>query len=88
MTVVFLPAVAVAQERGPQWLEDALFYQIYPSSFMDSNADGIGDLPGITSKLDYIKSLGVNAIWLNPVFQSGWFDGGYDVIHASALIPI
>ena len=87
MTVVFLPAVAVAQERGPQWLEDALFYQIYPSSFMDSNADGIGDLPGITSKLDYIKSLGVNAIWLNPVFQSGWFDGGYDVIDFYKVDP-
>ena len=43
-------------------------------------AMGIGDLPGITSKLDYIKSLGVNALWLNPIFESGWFDGGYDVI--------
>lgn len=87
MTVAFLPAVVAAQDKGPQWLEDALFYQIYPSSFMDSDADGIGDLPGITSKLDYIKSLGANAIWLNPIFHSGWFDGGYDVIDYYKVDP-
>ena len=63
------------QKKGPAWLSDALFYQIYPSSYMDTDGNGIGDLPGITSKLDYIKSLGVNALWLNPIFESGWFDG-------------
>lgn len=75
------------QKKGPSWLSDALFYQIYPSSFMDSDGNGIGDLPGITSKLDYIKSLGVNALWLNPVFESGWFDGGYDVIDFYKVDP-
>ena len=67
-------------QKGPKWLSDAVFYQIYPSSYMDTDGNGIGDLPGITQKLDYIKSLDVNALWLNPIFESGWFDGGYDVI--------
>lgn len=73
--------------RGPEWLHDAVFYQIYPSSYMDSDGNGIGDLPGITSKLDYIKSLGVNALWINPCFESGWFDGGYDVIDFYKIDP-
>lgn len=66
---------------GPAWLRSAVFYQIYPSSFMDTDGNGIGDLAGITSKLDYVKSIGANAIWLNPCFESGWTDGGYDVIN-------
>lgn len=74
-------------QRGPVWLHDAIFYQIYPSSYMDSDGNGIGDLPGITSKLDYIKSLGVNALWINPCFESGWFDGGYDVIDFYKIDP-
>lgn len=64
----------------PSWLSDAVVYQIYPSSFQDSNGDGFGDLKGIESRLEYVKSIGVNAIWLNPVFKTGWTDGGYDVI--------
>lgn len=78
---------ANAQTKGPAWLDNALFYQIYPSSYMDTDGNGIGDLPGITSKLDYIKSLGVNALWLNPIFESGWFDGGYDVIDFYKVDP-
>lgn len=81
-----VPSSATAGDN-PAWLKDALFYQIYPSSYMDSDGNGIGDLPGITSRLDYIKSLGVNAIWLNPVFESGWFDGGYDVIDFYKIDP-
>ncbi len=54
-------------------------YEIYPTSFFDSNNDGIGDLKGITLKLDYIKQLGFNAIWLNPFYSSPFKDGGYDV---------
>ena len=73
--------------KGPSWLSKAVFYQIYPSSYQDSDGNGIGDLPGIISRLDYIKSLGVNAIWLNPVFESGWFDGGYDVIDFYKVDP-
>ncbi len=61
------------------WLKNAVFYEIYPNSFMDSNGDGYGDLKGITSKLDYVKALGANAIWLNPHYDSAFMDGGYDV---------
>ncbi len=77
----------VMAQKGPQWLSKALFYQIYPSSYMDSDGNGIGDLPGINAKLDYIQSIGVNAIWLNPIFESGWFDGGYDVIDFYKVDP-
>lgn len=61
------------------WLRDAVFYEIYPQSFYDTNGDGIGDFKGILRKLDYIKSLGCNAIWLNPCFDSPFSDAGYDV---------
>ena len=61
------------------WLKSAIFYEIYPNSFMDSDGDGYGDFKGITSKLDYIKSLGADAIWLNPHYDSPFMDGGYDV---------
>ena len=63
----------------PQWLENAVIYQVYPSSYQDSDGNGIGDIPGVISRLDYIKSLGVSAIWFNPLFCSDWVDGGYDV---------
>ena len=63
----------------PSWLKEAIFYEIYPQSFYDSNDDGIGDIPGIIMKLDYIRELGCNAIWLNPVYDSPFFDAGYDV---------
>ena len=63
----------------PAWLKEAVFYEIYPQSFKDSNADGIGDFNGIIQKLDYIKGLGCNAIWMNPCFDSPFGDAGYDV---------
>ena len=63
----------------PKWLRDAVFYEIYPQTFCDSNGDGIGDINGIISKLDYVQSLGCNAIWLNPVYDSPFMDAGYDV---------
>ena len=63
----------------PKWLDNAVFYEIYPQSFNDTNADGIGDINGITEKLDYIKDLGCNAIWINPCFKSPFGDAGYDV---------
>ena len=61
------------------WLNDAVFYQIYPTSFFDYNGDGIGDLKGIESKVEYIKSLGVDAVWINPFYESPYNDGGYDI---------
>jgi maltose alpha-D-glucosyltransferase/alpha-amylase len=63
----------------PQWLEDAVFYEIYPQSFYDTNGDGIGDFEGIIQKLDYIAGLGCNALWINPCFDSPFKDAGYDV---------
>ncbi|MFC4652068.1 alpha-glucosidase [Lactococcus nasutitermitis] len=62
-----------------QWWQSTVVYQIYPRSFMDSNADGIGDLQGIISKLDYLQELGIGAIWLSPVYQSPMDDNGYDI---------
>src|SRR6476659_9785159 len=61
------------------WLQRGIIYQIYPRSFMDSNGDGVGDLNGILSKLDYIKSLGVDVVWLNPIYESPNDDNGYDI---------
>ena len=63
----------------PKWWKEAVFYQIYPRSFNDSNADGIGDIGGIIQKLDYIKDLGANAVWLSPVYDSPNDDNGYDI---------
>ncbi|MDI3418730.1 alpha-amylase family glycosyl hydrolase [Streptomyces luteolus] len=71
----------------PQWLTDAVLYQIYPQSFADSNGDGIGDLAGITQRLDYLKWLGVTALWLNPCFTSPFFDAGYDVADYQQVAP-
>lgn len=71
----------------PKWLEDAVFYQIYPQSFYDSNGDGIGDIPGIIEKLDHLSELGVNAVWLNPCFVSPFEDAGYDVADYCKVAP-
>ena len=62
-----------------KWWQEAIIYQIYPRSFMDSNNDGNGDLKGITKKLDYLASLGINGIWLSPIYVSPMKDNGYDV---------
>lgn len=62
-----------------EWWRDAVIYQIYPRSFCDSNADGVGDIPGIISKLPYLARLGVDAIWISPIYPSPAFDAGYDV---------
>ena len=69
------------------WLADAVLYQIYPQSFADSNGDGIGDLNGVESKLDYLAWLGVNTVWLNPCFVSPMRDAGYDVADYLAIDP-
>ena len=62
-----------------QWLKDAVFYEIYPQSFYDTNGDGIGDLKGVIRHLDKIEKLGANVIWLCPVFASPMVDNGYDI---------
>lgn len=73
--------------RGPEWLRDGVIYQVYPSSYKDSDGNGIGDIRGVISELDYIESLGVRSIWFNPLFVSGWIDGGYDVIDFYRVDP-
>jgi alpha-glucosidase len=71
-----------------EWWRGALMYQIYPRSFKDSNGDGIGDLPGITSKLDYVADLGVDGIWISPFFKSPMKDFGYDVSDYRDIDPL
>ncbi|MDR2043984.1 MAG: glycosylase [Clostridium sp.] len=73
--------------KGPQWLSETVFYEIYPQSFYDTNGDGIGDLEGIIQKLDYVKGLGCNAIWINPCFDSPFMDAGYDVRDYKKIAP-
>jgi len=74
--------------EGHQWWQHAVFYEIYPRSFADSNSDGIGDLNGITAKLDYLKNLGVDAIWITPCFPSPQVDFGYDVADYENIDPM
>ena len=73
--------------RLPAWLENAVFYEIYPQSFQDSNGDGIGDIPGMIARLDYVASLGCNAIWVNPWYGSPFGDAGYDVRDYKKIAP-
>src|SRR6056297_776531 len=68
------------------WWKESVVYQIYPRSFMDSNGDGIGDIPGIISKLDYLKELGIDVIWLSPVYKSPNDDNGYDISDYKAIM--
>ena len=69
------------------WWKSAVFYQIYPKSFQDTNGDGVGDLPGIISRLDYLENLGIDGIWLSPVCQSPQVDNGYDISDYRAIDP-
>mgnify|MGYP000317353228 FL=1 len=69
-----------------RWWKESVVYQIYPRSFCDSNGDGIGDLNGITGKLDYLKELGIDVIWLSPVYKSPNDDNGYDISDYQAIM--
>ena len=71
-----------------QWWKSAVVYQIYPRSFADSNGDGIGDLGGITSKVDYLAELGVDVVWLSPVYPSPQDDAGYDISEYQDVEPV
>src|SRR5579859_2594822 len=70
------------------WWQTGVIYQIYPRSFLDSNGDGVGDLPGIISKLDYLRWLGVDALWLSPIYPSPMADFGYDISDYTAVHPL
>ncbi len=86
-----LATATIAEDKSSQqqdWWRGAVIYQIYPRSLMDSNGDGVGDLPGIIERLDYIASLGVDAIWISPFFKSPMKDFGYDVSDYRAVDPL
>ena len=70
------------------WWKNRIAYQVYPRSFCDGNGDGTGDLKGITSKLDYLKDLGVGVVWLSPVYRSPMDDGGYDISDYCDIDPL
>ena len=75
-------------DKNPPWWRGATIYQIYPRSFLDTNGDGVGDLPGIIERLEYVASLGVEAIWISPFFESPMADFGYDISDYRAVDPI
>jgi len=74
--------------RPAGWWKSAVVYQIYPRSFMDSNGDGIGDIPGMTARLDYLQRLGVDVLWLSPVYASPMDDNGYDISDYQDVDPL
>ncbi|KAK4226087.1 alpha-glucosidase [Podospora fimiseda] len=77
----------MATKSTRPWWKDAVCYQIYPASFKDSNGDGLGDIPGILSKVDYLKDLGVDVIWVSPMFDSPQVDMGYDISNYESVYP-
>src|SRR6266704_2672585 len=74
--------------RDPLWYKDAIIYELHVRAFQDSNADGIGDFPGLTQRLDYLQELGVTAIWLLPFYPSPLKDDGYDIADYYSINPI
>eukprot|EP01034_Spumella_vulgaris_P038667 gene38667-47759_t len=78
----------MSKELSPNWWREAIIYQVYPRSFNDSNGDGVGDLPGITARLDYIAQLGVDIVWISPFFKSPMKDFGYDISDYCDVDPL
>src|ERR671933_234724 len=72
---------------SPSWWQTGVIYQIYPRSFQDTNADGVGDLPGIIRRLPHLSELGVDAVWLSPIYPSPMADGGYDIADYTDIDP-
>ena len=88
MTVETEQQPAVTVDRPDDWWKSAVVYQIYPRSFSDSNGDGIGDLPGMHPRLDYLAELGVDVVWLSPVYRSPMDDNGYDISDYQDVDPL
>lgn len=87
---ISLPLLSAGQSSGTDtdaWWRHAVIYEIYPQSFQDSDGDGVGDLKGITSRLDYLKNLGIDAIWITPIYPSPGVDNGYDIADYTAIDP-
>jgi alpha-glucosidase len=87
-TALASPDTRTSAAAAAEWWRGAVIYQVYPRSFADSNGDGIGDLPGITARLDHVASLGVDAVWLSPFFTSPMKDFGYDIADYRDVDPI
>ncbi len=87
VTALALAAPSSSQTPVKHWYDNAVIYEIYPRSFQDTNGDGIGDLNGVTSRLDYLKALGVDAVWLTPFFPSPNADFGYDISDYTSVAP-
>jgi len=85
---VFAQPKSGVDAQGHKWWQHAVFYELYPRSFADSNNDGIGDLPGITQKMSYLHDLGIDAIWISPFFPSPQVDFGYDVSDYENIDPM
>ena len=85
--ILFLSTVVHAQTSHQDWWKSTTVYQIYPRSFYDTDGDGLGDLNGIIQKLDYIKALGFESIWISPFFASPQRDFGYDISDYTAIAP-
>ena len=77
----------MAEPKDPLWYKDAVIYQVHVRAFFDSNNDGVGDFPGLTQRLDYLQSLGINTLWLLPFYPSPLKDDGYDIADYYSVHP-
>ncbi len=82
-----MPITTLSPPQHKAWWKEVSVYQIYPSSFLDTNNDGVGDLPGIIQKVDYMKALGVDCVWLSPILESPNVDMGYDISDYRIIDP-
>ena len=82
-----LSHISMTNAQDPLWYKDAVFYQLHVKSFADGNGDGIGDFIGLTSKLDYLESLGANCLWIQPMYPSPFRDDGYDISDYTNVHP-
>jgi alpha-glucosidase len=81
-------AQSTQQSAGQEWWRHAVIYEIYPRSFQDSDGDGVGDIKGIASRLDYLHDLGIDAIWITPMYPSPGVDYGYDISDYTSIDPV
>jgi glycosidase len=88
LVLVALMGLALAWPTSGHWFDNMLMYQVYPRSFQDTNNDGVGDIKGITSRLQYLKDSGVDSIWLSPVLKSPQKDNGYDISDFKDVDPL
>ena len=82
-----VPDFALEQPRDPEWYRRALFYEVLIRGFQDANGDGTGDIKGLTARLDYLQWLGIDCIWLLPIYESPLRDGGYDIADYLRILP-